>query len=66
VVRRQEERRVKVAGTHVIADGKFRPSGAEQANQYFLSFNLSFFFIFCSGVLIQVVIKLLSDIYDNK
>ena len=27
MVRRQEERRVKVAGTHVIADGNFRPSG---------------------------------------
>jgi hypothetical protein len=27
VVRRQEERRAKVTGTHVIADGKFQTSG---------------------------------------
>ena len=27
---REEERRAKVAGTHVIADGKFRPSGISE------------------------------------
>ena len=27
IERKQEERRAKVACTHVIADGKFRPSG---------------------------------------
>ena len=27
MVRRKDERRAKLAGTHVIADGKFQPSG---------------------------------------